>query len=50
MLTADWIVEHINSRTARPLVDSGTQDGIHVPLGVFRNMIVEWTDGLYLLL
>jgi hypothetical protein len=47
MLTADWIAEHIKSRKARVVVDSGTQDGIHVPLGVFRNIIGECADSLY---
>jgi hypothetical protein len=44
MLTADWMVEHIKSRKARVVVDSGTQAGIHVPVGVFRNMADERTD------
>jgi hypothetical protein len=46
MLTADWTVEHIKSRKARVLVDSGTQAGIHVPLGVFCNITGEQVNVL----
>ena len=40
-LTVDCTIEQSINSTATVLVDSGTQQGIHVPVGDFRNMFVE---------
>jgi hypothetical protein len=38
--TADWTIEQKMSRKERSTVDSGTQQGIHVPVGdLVRTML-----------
>ena len=44
--TVDCTIEHIISRKARTVVDSGTHAGIHVPVCVFRSIFVKLYEAM----